>query len=399
MNSLSPELLSHILSFLPRDILHTYATVSLSFQFAIERHTFSTITFQSTSLDFFITAFSPPHRRAALFSIEYHIALPDPCVSQSDFDFDSEDDSEDEADIDPNDPSTYPTLAADNTTFTNHLTSLLTYLSSWPSGRPIILELKAYSPPWICPSHSFLSLPATFSPPSNSRITRLDIVSPRRISGTSVATLASFFPQLKEAQWFLTDDDPGRKAQRDEFAGALALLPNTVRKFKLEMDGDDERGEDPTRISPDRLGVSLSRCLQGVVDLTLGGPIVLGAEVWHGEWPVVEMVSVTLSMETVEGGWWYEYAGDEEEREKLVEGFNGWLKEMTKGVERMKKVKRCEVLMNTNSLSAVEVVFDGEKKRWDLMVGKMAQWNVAEEVRAQWEEMVGRSAVGVEVFG
>jgi hypothetical protein len=164
------------------------------------------------------------------------------------------------------------------------------------------------------------------------------------------------------------------------------------------MDGDDERGDEPSRIAPDCLGESLSRCLKSVVDLTLSGPIVLGAEVWCGEWPVVEMVSVTLSIQTVDGGWWYEPTEEDGEREKLVEGFNAWLKEMAKGVERMKKVKRCEVLMNTNSLSAIEVVFDGEKKRWDLIVGKLAQWDVAEEVRALWEGVVGSSAVGVEVF-
>jgi hypothetical protein len=159
------------------------------------------------------------------------------------------------------------------------------------------------------------------------------------------------------------------------------------------MDGDNERGDEPSRIAPDCMGECLSRCLQSLVDLTLSGPIVLGAEVWCGEWPVVKVVTVTLSIQTVEGGWWYESTEEDEEREKLVEGFNVWLREMAKGVERM-KVKRCEVSMNTNSLSAIEVVFHGEKRRCDLILGKVAQWDVAKEVRA----MVGSKVVGVEVF-
>jgi hypothetical protein len=204
MNSLSPELLSHILTFLPDNTLHTYATISRPFQFAIERHTFSTITFHSSSLPLFTSAFSPPHRRATLASLEFHILLP----AHSDPSEDS-DTSEDSATTEDR------AASEDNAAFTSATTSLLAHLSTWSSGRGIKLEMKAYSDTDRDENpHPFLSLHPASSIPSVPRITRLDIISPRRISGAAVAAITAHLPCLQEAEWFLSDEEPGRLQHR-----------------------------------------------------------------------------------------------------------------------------------------------------------------------------------------
>jgi hypothetical protein len=205
MNSIPYELVNHILTFLPDTPLHLYATISREWQPVIEHHTFSAIKLHSLDLPHFTRIFNHPHRRKALASLEYHIDLP----AHSDT-------SEDSA------------VFEDNATFTTALTDLLAHLASWGlPGRDIKIELKA------CPlsgtiqhPHISLSLLPPLSIPLVPRIVRLDIISPRRISGAVVSTLAVRLPNLYEAQWFLYDELPCQKYHRD---GSLSHTSPVLR--------------------------------------------------------------------------------------------------------------------------------------------------------------------------
>ncbi|KAF8252104.1 hypothetical protein K440DRAFT_636280 [Wilcoxina mikolae CBS 423.85] len=204
MNSLCPELPSHIISFLPNESLPTCASISLRFQLAIERQTFITITLKNSSLPTFITAFSLPHRRATLSSLEYQILIPDRyCCYESDGEvWEDEDEDED-----------------DNTTFTTALVTLLTHLSTWPStGRNINLEIK---PVTGCDKSDegtghYLTLLPSFSIPKISRITRLEINPYRRIAGAALLQLTTFLPGLQEVEWYISDDEWKRPALREQ---------------------------------------------------------------------------------------------------------------------------------------------------------------------------------------
>jgi len=141
---------------------------------------------------------------------------------------------------------------------------------------------------------------------------------------------------------------------------------------------------------PDQLSAKLSSYLQGVVDITLSGPIVLDAAIWDGEWPIVQQFYVTLSIMTLEAGLWYS-------GERIVEGFNDWLLAMARGVGKMKRIKRCAVEMNMDT-SPFKVGFDGEKRKWEVMVGQRTQWNLRGDLKKEWEGMVGKEGGGCEIW-
>jgi hypothetical protein len=76
---LSFGLLSHIalsLELSETSEMRHYATILHSFQFAIERYTFSFIALKSCGLALFSTIYSLPHRRAALDNISYDVIIP-----------------------------------------------------------------------------------------------------------------------------------------------------------------------------------------------------------------------------------------------------------------------------------------------------------------------------------
>jgi hypothetical protein len=191
----------------------------------------------------------------------------------------------------------------------------------------------------------------------------------------------------------------------EEDLAVTLTLPSTLRRFSLELEPTDPDDAVPLPcLASDRLATSLAQNLQGVVDITLSGPIVLGAEVWDGDWPVVEMFHITLSVMRVDGGWWYDSPTSTpdntlDDRTRIVEGFNTWLLAMARGVGRMKRVKRCAVEMNVQSTSAFEAAFDGEKRKWEVVVGLRAEWSLGEELKKEWEGMVGKEGLGVVEFG
>lgn len=203
MNSLSPELVSHIVTFLPPSeicSLRHYATISRPFQFAIERHTFSRVILKSSDLSQFSHTFSPPHRRASLSSLEYRVLLPTYSHTRH-HKFES------------------PTeKAANNAAFTSALSDLFSLLASWgTSGHSITLQIGAYSPSdpkrfgltrgpreyRYCDSS--LSLLSELQPVG--RITTFKVFSSRNISGTAVAGIAKNLPALTHVLWAIADDE------------------------------------------------------------------------------------------------------------------------------------------------------------------------------------------------
>jgi hypothetical protein len=202
------------------------------------------------------------------------------------------------------------------------------------------------------------------------------------------------------------------------------------------------------RLVPDILAGALSRCLKGVVNIKLNGPIIVDAAIWDGYWPVLEFFHISLSTQTVDGGWWYDgtppiydisdddddddddtYWGDSvysldsgssevtddydvrlekrlrgaspypKFRTRIVPEFCGWLVAMAKGVKRMERVKKCEVVMNMFRPGSIEVYYYGEKvegrvrRAWEVYVECEAEWKMCEELRNEWESMVGKEGV------
>lgn len=135
LGALSPELISLIIASLERP-LAPYATISRSFQLAIEHLTFGSLNIKSTEIDTFERLVSD-QRREALFSLTFNVVLPA-------YDDDARDDVESLADV-----------AANNQVFENSISQLFSILKSWEvtppksvaaDPRPLTLHLYAWSP-------------------------------------------------------------------------------------------------------------------------------------------------------------------------------------------------------------------------------------------------------------
>ena len=72
-SEIPPELLNRILSYLDREQFIQYVTVSKSWQYAVERHTFRRIQLGATELQYFSDIFVG-HRRAALAELSFVFA-------------------------------------------------------------------------------------------------------------------------------------------------------------------------------------------------------------------------------------------------------------------------------------------------------------------------------------
>ncbi|KAF8252100.1 hypothetical protein K440DRAFT_658340 [Wilcoxina mikolae CBS 423.85] len=330
MNSLSFELLSHIITFLelaePSELRH-YATVSRPFQFAIERYTFSSVLLKSNELALFSSIFSHRHRRAGLRNLEYHIILPTYSVNRI---AKYENTSEKEA---------------NNAAFALAVQELFEVLHSWgkPEGREMALILEAYSPMDVqyrqhlklslsqrqndlgkhryersILQHSFSSLPSV------PRICRLDMTPdlqyPRRISPATVISIAATLPALEGVSWVFSDDEkkfPGlRVQQRLDFAKALPALPMTLRSFELMFPYHEPLNHDFNHLSleSDHLTLALSLHLSKSPYLTwlyLSGPMVISEKIFDAEWPALMYFDIALSTATSNGEWYYE--GNSEE--------------------------------------------------------------------------------------
>ena len=200
------------------------------------------------------------------------------------------------------------------------------------------------------------------------------------------------------------------------------------------------------RLVPDILAGALSRCLKGVVNIKLDGPIVVDAAIWDGYWPVLEFFHITLSTQRVDGGWWYDgtpplddFSDDDEDddsfcedsvysldsgnsevtddydvrleerlhgaspyrkfRTRIVPEFCGWLVAMAKGVKRMERVKKCVVQMSMFRPGTIAVYDFGDKvegrvkRAWEVYAECEAEWKMCEELRNEWESMVGKEGV------
>lgn len=137
MDRLSPELVDIIVSFVPREYLFRYATVSRSWQYAVERETFQSVELKSTELDFFARAYAPSHRRATLRNIRYNISLPEySWWKRTKFEKPEDQDANNEA-------------------FTTAIIRLFDILNGWESdgyseergGKPIILRVDKPASP------------------------------------------------------------------------------------------------------------------------------------------------------------------------------------------------------------------------------------------------------------
>ncbi|KAF8252105.1 hypothetical protein K440DRAFT_636281 [Wilcoxina mikolae CBS 423.85] len=87
------------------------------------------------------------------------------------------------------------------------------------------------------------------------------------------------------------------------------------------------------------------------------------------------------------------------DRTKLRQEFDEWLLAMSRAVERMRRCRNAKVLMNEQSPSMIQVVFDGETRRWEVDVGEEAEWMMCDDLRRVWEAMVGGKGMQVSVYG
>lgn len=238
-----PELIALILSFLDPEDLINCATVSKSWQLAVERCTFRTIHLKSTELDRFRDIFVFGHRRAALAVLNYYIILPTYSVHQC-AKFETKKDKR-----------------LNNEALMEGLRRVFSLLHSWQGQeltaqdntlpafketRSITFKLNAYSPidvgwredvyiqeqryqstslggrPDLLEhryEHSYLRALEVAELPELLRVTSfhaVELCHDRRIEGSSLANIAEKLPNLEEIVWAVNDDEkryPGIRRQ------------------------------------------------------------------------------------------------------------------------------------------------------------------------------------------
>lgn len=229
LGELPLELFAIILSFLDRNELFRYVTVSRLWQHAIERYTFREIYLKSTDTKYFSDKVVG-HRRTALKKLNYHVILP----TYSDHHcakFETKKDKQ-----------------MNNEALTESIHQLFSILRSWnqtasegaatcQSGPFLSLTLDAYSMMDICHrnsvdfneqrmqsqvaggrqdlvehryEHSFLQvlrideLPEL---PCISQFHSFRLYYRRRIEGSSLAGIAARLPNLQNIFWAVNDDE------------------------------------------------------------------------------------------------------------------------------------------------------------------------------------------------
>jgi len=187
-----------------------YATVLRSFQFAIERYTFSFIALKSSGLALF-SIYSLPHRRAALDNITFDVILPSYSLNRiTKFKNASE-------------------KEANNAAFAYAVQGYSKYCIFGGSSREgISLELRAYSPtdpayrrgPELSPRQYNYDLrehryerstlqPSFSSFPSVPRITSFnsaqEMTRSRRISPATMVSIAAALSELRAVDFYFSD--------------------------------------------------------------------------------------------------------------------------------------------------------------------------------------------------
>ena len=225
----SPELIALTLSFLDREELVKYVTISRSWQYAVERWTFQTIHLKSTDLDVF-RDIVVGHRRATLADLSYDVILP----TYSDHRcarFETEEDKRD-----------------NNEALTEAIHGIFSILHSWNQGtahgkgiskqtRSISFKLNAYSPMDVDHrenvdvedqrfqaqlaggrkdlfehryEHSFLRVLRLAELPVLLQVTSFyaeELCYSRRIEGASLAGIAAKSPNLERIVWAVNDNE------------------------------------------------------------------------------------------------------------------------------------------------------------------------------------------------
>lgn len=229
-----PELIAPILSFLDPNDLINYATVSKSWQLAVERCTFRKIHLKSTELDRFEDIFVVRHRRAALAVLSYDIILPTYSIHQC-ARFETKEDKR-----------------LNNEALMESLHRIFSLLHSWyeqelmaddnttpafRETRSITFKLNAYSPMDVDRrknvdveeerhqstlaggradlfehryEHSYLRVPEVAELPELLRVTAFhaeELCYNRRIEGSSLAEIANKLPNSEEIVWAVNDDE------------------------------------------------------------------------------------------------------------------------------------------------------------------------------------------------
>ena len=207
MDSLSPEILTSIISFIDRsDKLAAYATISRKWQPIIERYTFKTLDISSHDFTQFARILSTSHRRSSLTRLDWNILLP-PFGEDEELTSDSETEAEQQE---------------NNEIFSIRIRELLNILKSWEleflsvkTARALAIQVSAksaFGDEWSNQrrfQRSLLQLLGDEKLPVVERPIGFYATSnfPRQVEGASIAKIASAFRNLEQLHLQLYDNE------------------------------------------------------------------------------------------------------------------------------------------------------------------------------------------------
>ena len=381
--SLSQEIISLVASYLQRweyedraniskrgrALLPAYATISRSWQYAIERQTFREVAVQSIEIDEF-SRIVVRHRRKLLRRLELNVVLPT-YTDRACAKFETEKDKQ-----------------SNNQVFTKAVKNLLALLRSWHDEyqsvrndsdasieQPLILSIgDCYSPTdhgyrdseneWDFAHYhdllqhryesSLLQLESIEGTQEIPQISSFHVSKgTRKIEPRSLAMIATKFPNLNSFRWRLQDNekrDPQLRQQTrfgrllehisslrtlqherwltrsinlQDFAEALPMIPQgslrqvAIDYFNKPPDNQELNASSaliPSLPTSDRLSLSIHAISlsERLTHLELGDSIVISpllfwpsVQTKEPSWPNLVSVKVNFSMNTVDGDWYF----------------------------------------------------------------------------------------------